>query len=419
MASSETTEEDTEQDFTYDSAVYYEEDDPKTAQILDIRARLESDRWELTLCDPYRDGDGTQMGRFEHSAKNSRHALVFLSPSLLERIKKKQANNAQFNVETFLCNILKRRDNTMKRKVMPVMFDASEGDVTPLILSGYTPFHPGEVGFWRKIYRTLSREPVPDAFMLQVSKKVQQVKHLQLEAVLDVAAKLGLPEEVVDSIKVEYAGSQARLRQVFYCWKAHLGAEATLEVVDDVIREATSMPVQEEQQQHSLVGLSSAEYSAPASQMVTQPSSACPSMQDPPPSSLPPDETPDIQTGSPGQRGPDTDSGVVVGANDTEDEELSEGLQTLNLNTQQSCDPGMGASGQSDDVPDFHSLPAMTQQEPEARKEPEKKKGVAGFFRSFSLKGTSSTKEKQKNPSLVGRLRRSLSRKKRPVAEME
>ncbi|KAI8497423.1 hypothetical protein Bbelb_247290 [Branchiostoma belcheri] len=393
MASGEATEEDTDQDFTYDSAVYYEEDDPKKAEILDNRARLESDRWELTLCDPYRDGDGTQMGRFEHSAKNSRHALVFLSPSLLERIEKKQATNAQFNMEAFLCNILKRRDNTLKRKVVPIIFDTPEGAVTPHILNRYTPLYPGEVGFWRKIYRTLSREPVPDAFMLQVSKRVRQVKHLQLEAVLHIATKLGLPEEVVDSIKVEYHGSQARLREVFYCWKAHLGAEATLEVVDDVIREATSMPVQEEQQQHSLIGLSSAEYSAPASLMVTQPSSACPSMQDPLPASLPPDETPNMPTDSPRQRGPDTDSGVVVGAsNTTEDEELSEGLRTLNLNTQQSCDPGMGAAGQSADVPDFHSLPAMTQQEPEARKEPEKKKGVAGFFRSFSLRGTSSSK---------------------------
>ncbi|XP_066268479.1 uncharacterized protein [Branchiostoma lanceolatum] len=252
MASREDSE-DTEEDFTYDAAVYYEEDDSKKADILDIRARLEDDRWGLTLCDPYRDGDGTQMGRFEHSAKNSRHAAVFLSPSLLERIEKKQENHSQFRVETFLCSVLDRRDATLKRRVVPVMFER-EGAEKPFILSRDTPLFPREVGFWRKLYRTLSRLPVPEAFTSQVSERVRNVKNLQLEAVLHIAAKLGLPEEVVDDIKVEYGGSQAMLREVFYCWRSHLGPEATIDAVDDVIREATCMPQQVQQGQPQSLG---------------------------------------------------------------------------------------------------------------------------------------------------------------------
>ncbi|CAH1247788.1 Hypp8008 [Branchiostoma lanceolatum] len=417
MASREDSE-DTEEDFTYDAAVYCEEDDSKKADILDIRARLEDDRWGLTLCDPYRDGDGTQMGRFEHSAKNSRHAVVFLSPSLLERIEKKQENHSQFRVETFLCSVLDRRDTTLKRRVVPVMFER-EGAEKPFILSGYTPLCPREVGFWRTLYRTLSRLPVPDAFTSQVSERVRNVKNLQLEAVLHIAAKLGLPEEVMDDIKVEYGGSQAMLRKVFYCWKAHLGPEATIDAVDDVIREATCTPQQVQQgQPQSLVGFTSAVYSDPTSPVVMQPSSACPSMQEPQlPSSMlaPPGDTPDTHTEPPPQGGTessqgfkDTDIGVVDGpSNTTDGEDLSAGLRTLNLNTQQSCDQDKG--------------------------EPEKKKTVAGFFRSLSLRATSSTQEKkkvyeektndgntkqQKRPSLGRRLRRSLSGRKRPALEL-
>ncbi|XP_078585007.1 uncharacterized protein LOC144867108 [Branchiostoma floridae x Branchiostoma japonicum] len=125
-------------------------------------------------------------------------------------------------------------------------------------------------------------------------------------------------------------------------------------------------------------------------------------------------------------------------SNSTDDEALPDGLRTLNLNTQQLGDPDMGASGdrESTEVPGFCSLPVMKQELEKASKEPEKKKSVVGFFRSLSLRGTSSTKEKtkvpegeahdgktkskiQKRPSLGHRLRRSLSRRKRPVVEME
>ncbi|XP_066269520.1 uncharacterized protein [Branchiostoma lanceolatum] len=165
-------------------------------------------------------------------------------------------------------------------------------------------------------------------------------------------------------------------------------------------------------------------------------------MQEPLPSSIP-DDTLDTHTEPPRHTGSDhppdvTDigSGVVDGPSNTTDvEDLSAGLRTINLNTQQSCDQDKGASGQSDEVPDFHSLPVM-KPELEAPKEPEKnsKKTVAGFFRSLSLRGTSSTKEKkkvyeektnegntkkQKRPSLGHRLRQSLSMsgRKRPALE--
>eukprot|EP00058_Branchiostoma_floridae_P015979 XP_002601467.1 hypothetical protein BRAFLDRAFT_104411 [Branchiostoma floridae] len=303
--------EDTE-DFTYDSAVYYEEDDSKKADILEIRARLEDDRWGLTICDPYRDGDGTQMGRFEHSAKNSRHAIIFLSPSLLERMKNRQESHSQFSIETFLCNILDRHDTTLERRVIPVWFE-SEGAEKPFILSRYTPLCPGEVGFWRKLYRSLSRLPVPGAFMTQVSQRVRNVKNLQQEAVLHIAAKLGLPEEVVDGIKVEYGGSQAMLREVFYCWKSHLGPEATIDAVDDIISEVITMPQQVEQQQQSL-GTVDFEILKVFLKFVLFAVSK------------------------------DADSGVVDGrSNSTDDEALSDGLRSLNLNTQQSGDPDMGA----------------------------------------------------------------------------
>ncbi|XP_078585003.1 uncharacterized protein LOC144867102 [Branchiostoma floridae x Branchiostoma japonicum] len=303
--------EDTE-DFTYDSAVYYEEDDSKKADILEIRARLEDDRWGVTLCDPYRDGDGTQMGRFEHSTKNSRHAIIFLSPSLLERIKNRQENQAQFSIETFLCNILDRHDTTLKRMVIPVMLEA-EGAEKPFILSRYPPLCPQDVGFWRKLYRSLSRLPVPDAFMTQVSQRVRNVKNLQQEAVLHIAAKLGLPEEVVDGIKVEYGGSQAMLREVFYCWKSHLGPEATIDAVDDIISEVTSMPQQVEWQQQSLVRVSPVSYSDPSSPTIMQPSSACTSMQEPQQSEsmqAPSGVTLGTDTGPAMQRGPESSPGL-------------------------------------------------------------------------------------------------------------
>ncbi|XP_035659806.1 uncharacterized protein LOC118404673 [Branchiostoma floridae] len=269
--------------FAYDAAVCYEDDndneeETETQGVID---KLEQDDWGFLVYDSHRDGEGSQVKRLEKSVDDCRHLIVFLSLKLLEAIKRNEEAPAVTNFETFLCNILHNRDTRLKRKLIVVRLGTECQDCNiPTILKNCRILNIREKGFYRQLYKAVSKLPGAQTIEeIQIRKKVDQMARggCCTEAVLmKVAKELGIPGDVLCSIKQEYGGYRAQLMEVLVVWRVHHGPEATLAIADDAIRKATNTtPQQVEAGPQSLVGATASSVDSEAvPPVITQPNSA-------------------------------------------------------------------------------------------------------------------------------------------------
>ncbi|XP_066268481.1 uncharacterized protein [Branchiostoma lanceolatum] len=234
--------------FIYDTAVYYDESDPRKSDIQTYRDKLEHNRWGFSVCDPHRDGHGEQMKRFKQSFHDSRHAVVFLSPDVLERMNENLEDGVEFRMGTFLARILESHDTKMKRRLIPVMFGMEEGNFQkPFLLSDFSILCPEKRGFHRHLYRSLSKLPGPDTItQRQIRQRVDTMGRQRYteRAVTEVATGLEIPEEVLEDIKQEYGGHKAMLIETVECWRLRHGPEATVAILDRVLEMSATTPLQ-------------------------------------------------------------------------------------------------------------------------------------------------------------------------------
>ncbi|CAH1247781.1 Hypp8007 [Branchiostoma lanceolatum] len=235
--------------FIYDTAVYYDESDPRKSDIQTYRDKLEHNKWGFSVCDPHRDGHGEQMKRFKQSFLDSRHAVVFLSPDVLKRMNENLEDGVEFRMGTFLARILESYDTKMKRRLIPVMFGTEEGSFQkPFLLSDFSILCPEKRGFHRHLYRSLSKLPGPNTItQRQIRQGVDTMGRQRYtdRAVTEVATGLEIPEEVLEDIKQEYGGHKAMLIETIECWRLRHGPEATVAILDRVLEmSATSTPLQ-------------------------------------------------------------------------------------------------------------------------------------------------------------------------------
>ncbi|XP_078665616.1 uncharacterized protein LOC144907996 isoform X4 [Branchiostoma floridae x Branchiostoma belcheri] len=234
--------------FMYDAAVYYDEFDPKKTEIQKLRDKLEHSRWGFSICDPHRDGQGEQMKRFKQSFLDSRHAIVFLSPDVLERMNTNREDGVEYKMLTFLAGILESHDIKLKRRLIPVVFGIGDGRFQkPFLLSDFSILCPEKKGFNRHLYRSLSKLPAQTTItQRQIRQKVDAMgRSRYTEADLtEVATGLEIPEEVLEDIKKEYGGHKAMLIETMECWRLHHGPEATAAMLERVLKGSSSTPYQ-------------------------------------------------------------------------------------------------------------------------------------------------------------------------------
>eukprot|EP00058_Branchiostoma_floridae_P015976 XP_002601464.1 hypothetical protein BRAFLDRAFT_130784 [Branchiostoma floridae] len=201
--------------FIYDTAVYYDESDQRREDIQKYRDKLEHNKWGFSVCDPYRDGHGERMKRFKQSFLESRHAIVFLSPDVLERMNKNLEDAIEFKMGTFLSGILESHDLKMKRRLIPIVFESDDRNFQkPFLLSDFSILCPGKKGFYRHLYRSLSKLPGQHTITpRQIRQRVDAMgRDRYTDGVLtEVAEGLDIPEEVTQDVKREYGGHKAML----------------------------------------------------------------------------------------------------------------------------------------------------------------------------------------------------------------
>ncbi|XP_019628330.1 PREDICTED: flocculation protein FLO11-like [Branchiostoma belcheri] len=234
--------------FMYDAAVYYDEFDPKKTEIQKLRDKLEHSRWGFSICDPHRDGQGEQMKRFKQSFLDSRHAIVFLSPDVLERMNTNREDGVEYKMLTFLAGILESHDIKLKRRLIPVVFGiGDEYFQKPFLLSDFSILCPEKKGFNRHLYRNLSKLPAQTTItQRQIRQRVDAMGRSRYTEtdVIEVATGLEIPEEVLEDIKQEYGGHKAMLIETMECWRLHHGPEATAAMLERVLEGSSSTPYQ-------------------------------------------------------------------------------------------------------------------------------------------------------------------------------
>ncbi|KAI8497419.1 hypothetical protein Bbelb_247250 [Branchiostoma belcheri] len=234
--------------FIYDAAVYYDEFDPKKTEIQKLRDKLEHSRWGFSICDPHRDGQGEQMKRFKQSFLDSRHAIVFLSPDVLERMNTNREDGVEYKMLTFLAGILESHDIKLKRRLIPVVFGiGDEYFQKPFLLSDFSILCPEKKGFNRHLYRNLSKLPAQTTItQRQIRQRVDAMGRSRYTEtdVIEVATGLEIPEEVLEDIKQEYGGHKAMLIETMECWRLHHGPEATAAMLERVLEGSSSTPYQ-------------------------------------------------------------------------------------------------------------------------------------------------------------------------------
>ncbi|XP_035660153.1 uncharacterized protein LOC118404879 [Branchiostoma floridae] len=234
--------------FIYDTAVYYDESDQRREDIQKYRDKLEHNKWGFSVCDPYRDGHGERMKRFKQSFIDSRHAIVFLSPDVLERMNKNLEDAVEFKMGTFLSGILESHDLKLKRRLIPIVFESDDRNFQkPFLLSDFSILCPGKKGFYRHLYRSLSKLSGPDTItQRQIRQKVDAMGRDRYtdRVVTGVAHGLEIPEEVLEDILQEYGGHKAMLIETVECWRLRHGPDATATILDRVLERCTTTPQQ-------------------------------------------------------------------------------------------------------------------------------------------------------------------------------
>ncbi|XP_078584993.1 uncharacterized protein LOC144867094 [Branchiostoma floridae x Branchiostoma japonicum] len=234
--------------FIYDTAIYYDEYDPRKKDIQKYRNKLEHKKWGFSVCDPHRDGRGEQLKRFKQSFLDSRHAIVFLSPDVVERMNRNLEDGVEFRICTFLSGILESHDPKLKRRLIPVVFESDNRNFQkPFLLGDFSILCPERTGFFRHLYRSLSKLPGPDTITpRQIRQRVDAMgrdRHTD-GVVTEVAAGLDIPVEVTQDVKEEYGGHKAMLIEVLECWRLHRGPEATAAILDGILERVVALPPQ-------------------------------------------------------------------------------------------------------------------------------------------------------------------------------
>ncbi|XP_066269172.1 uncharacterized protein [Branchiostoma lanceolatum] len=233
-------------DFLYDAVLFYEKDDPDKCKVEEIRRILESDSWSVNVFDPHRSEEGNKMDAFQESFKNSRHAIVFLTKTVLRFLAEKKNAEATFHMSTFLCSLLSSHDKKIARRLIPIKLT---NDRTPFVLSDLSGLEPGQVGFRRKLFRSLSVPPGPHTpSQVQVRQKVQEAQKtvvLSDVVVQRLAARLHVPPEVMADIQQEYGGWKARAMEVVDCWRTRYGEEASMDRLTEALRSIAGQTLQD------------------------------------------------------------------------------------------------------------------------------------------------------------------------------
>ncbi|XP_078585660.1 uncharacterized protein LOC144867499 [Branchiostoma floridae x Branchiostoma japonicum] len=249
-------------DFLYDAVLFYEKDDPDKPRIEEIRTILESDSWGVNVFDPHRSEDGNKMDTFQQSFKNSRHAIVFLTKTVLRYMEENKNAEATFRMSTFLCSMLSSHDKKIARRLIPIKL--TNDRTTPFLLCDLSVLEPEQAGFRRKLFRCLSVPPGPNTpSQVQAKQKVQEAQKTVVltDAVVQrLAVQLHVPPEVMADIQQEYGGCKARAMEVVDCWRTRYGEEATMDRLTEALRSmagrsTAGVPQQEEPLRHSPVGL--------------------------------------------------------------------------------------------------------------------------------------------------------------------
>ncbi|XP_035665399.1 uncharacterized protein LOC118408649 [Branchiostoma floridae] len=252
-------------DFLYDAVLFYEKDDPDKRKIEEIRTILESDSWGVNVFDPHRSEDVNKMDTFQQSFRNSRHAIVFLTNTVLRYMEEKKNAEATFRMSTFLCSMLSSHDEKIARRLIPIKL--TNDRTTPFLLCDLSVLEPEQAGFRRKLFRCLSVPPGPNTpSQVQAKQKVQEAQQTVVltDAVVQrLAVQLHVPPEVMADIQQEYGGCKARAMEVVDCWRTRYGEEASMDELTDALRSmarqtlrsTVGAPQQEEPRRQSPVRL--------------------------------------------------------------------------------------------------------------------------------------------------------------------
>ncbi|KAI8505914.1 hypothetical protein Bbelb_162670 [Branchiostoma belcheri] len=233
-------------DFLHDAVLFYEKDDPEKCRVEEITKTLESDDWEVNVFDPHRNEDGNKMDAFQQSFEKSRHAIVFLTKTVIRYMEEKRNAEATFRMSTFLCKILSSHDRKVARRLIPIKLT---NDRTPSVLCDLSVLEPEQVGFRRKLFRCLSVPPGPNTPSdIQCRQKVQEVQRtvkLSDAVVQRLADRLDIPADVMADIQQEYGGCKARAMEVVDCWRTHYGKEASMDRLTEALRSIAEQTLQE------------------------------------------------------------------------------------------------------------------------------------------------------------------------------
>ncbi|XP_035671324.1 uncharacterized protein LOC118412532 [Branchiostoma floridae] len=208
---------------SYPAVIFYDEADPDIAQVMQV-AQLLRRTWGLHVFDPHRDGVEDKMTSFRHSFENSQHAVAVLTPAVIRDMQENRPSTASFRIATFLTGLLETREQTCRRRLIPVQIG---NDEIPFILCNFCVLRLGTSGFHRRLYRAVGSQTGDTGLTTRDVRGWADQMPLLEHTVNTVAAMLRLPPEVLTDIKQEFGGSRARLIQVLECWCMHHGACAT------------------------------------------------------------------------------------------------------------------------------------------------------------------------------------------------
>ncbi|XP_078578037.1 uncharacterized protein LOC144862970 isoform X2 [Branchiostoma floridae x Branchiostoma japonicum] len=208
---------------SYPAVIFYDEADPDIAQVMQV-AQLLRRTWGLHVFDPHRDGVEDKMTSFRHSFENSQHAVAVLTPAVIRDMQENRPNPASFRIATFLTGLLETREQTCRRRLIPVQIG---NDEIPFILCNFCVLRLGTSGFHRRLYRAVGSQTGDTGLTTRDVRGWADQMPLLEHTVNTVAAMLRLPPEVLTDIKQEFGGNRARLIQVLECWCLHHGACAT------------------------------------------------------------------------------------------------------------------------------------------------------------------------------------------------